>query len=151
MPQRSPGVKAVIDTNVFVGNLMTRNPHSPNRRVIRLWLVERHLKLAVSNEIVDEYLKIFREVLRFDDQQTNEWRQRFSKRQTTVSVKVKFRPTMSRDPKDDIFIATAIAATADYLINNDRDLLELSAANKHKLKFQIVTPQQFLKHLEQLL
>ena len=81
MPQRSPGVKAVIDTNVFVGNLMTRNPHSPNRRVIRLWLVERHLKLAVSNEIVDEYLKIFREVLRFDDQQTNEWRQRFSKRQ----------------------------------------------------------------------
>ena len=150
MPQRSPGVKAVIDTNVFVGNLMTRNPHSPNRRVIRLWLVERHLKLAVSNEIVDEYLKIFREVLRFDDQQTNEWRQRFSKRQTTVSVKVKFRPTMSRDSKDDIFIATAIAATADYLINNDRDLLELSEANKHKLKFQIVTPQQFLKHLEQL-
>ena len=99
MPQRSPGVKAVIDTNVFVGNQMTHNPHSPNRRVIRWWLVERHLKLAVS---------------------------------------------------DDIFIATAIAAKADYLITNDRDLLEISEADKHKLKFQIVTPQEFLKQWEQL-
>ena len=150
MSPRSHGVKVVIDTNVFVGNFKTRSPRSPNRRVIRLWLVERLLKLAISNGIRDEYLKIFRAVLSFNDQQLEEWRQRFSSRRTTTSVRLKIKPTLSRDPKDDIFIATAIVAKADFLITNDLDLLEISEADKRKLKFRIVTPKEFLEHWESL-
>jgi len=34
-------------------------------------------------------------------------------------------PTVSRDPKDDRFLATAKAAHADFLFSADRDLLDL--------------------------
>jgi len=33
----------------------------------------------------------------------------------------------------------------DYLITNDHDLLDISDQDKRKLKFQIVTPAQFLR------
>jgi putative PIN family toxin of toxin-antitoxin system len=34
-------------------------------------------------------------------------------------------PPTCRDPKDDVFIATAVAAEAHYLVSEDRDLLDL--------------------------
>lgn len=34
-------------------------------------------------------------------------------------------PAVSRDPKDDIFLATALAGSADYLVTQDQDLLVL--------------------------
>src|SRR5207302_5142397 len=41
------------------------------------------------------------------------------------AVDVSAVPSVSRDPDDDIFIATALAAKADYLVSADRDLLIL--------------------------
>lgn len=35
-------------------------------------------------------------------------------------------PAVSRDPNDDVFLATAVAAQADYLVSEDNDLLVLS-------------------------
>jgi uncharacterized protein len=36
--------------------------------------------------------------------------------------------SISRDPKDAIFLAAALASNADYLITGDRDLLEASTS-----------------------
>ncbi len=63
---RKQRVKIVIDTNVFVGNFLARNPRSANRRVVRSWFITRRFKLVLSDEIETEYLRIFREVLDFD-------------------------------------------------------------------------------------
>jgi predicted nucleic acid-binding protein len=49
-----------------------------------------------------------------------------------------------------MFIAAAKAAKAQFLVTNDRDLLEISEEDKRQLSFLIVTPRQFLKQLEQL-
>ena len=46
-----------------------------------------------------------------------------------------------------MFIATAIAAKAKFLVTNDRDLLDIADAEKRNLKFDIVKPEQFLKLL----
>ncbi len=35
-------------------------------------------------------------------------------------------PAVSRDPKDDIFIATAVLSNAQYLVTEDKDLLVLN-------------------------
>ena len=142
--------QSVLDTNVWVGNFLSRSPKSFNRRIVRLWLIERRLKLAISNEIEAEYLRIFQEVLRFDNQQIAEWRKRFNNRQTVKRVRLKVKTPISRDPKDDIFIATALISKADFLVTNDFDLLDIIEAGKQKLKFQIVTPQTFLEQLGKL-
>lgn len=49
-------------------------------------------------------------------------------------------PSVSRDPKDDMVIATAIAGKASYLITEDNDLLSLDVVDG----VQIVTAARFL-------
>jgi putative PIN family toxin of toxin-antitoxin system len=45
-----------------------------------------------------------------------------------------------RDPDDNHLVEVAVAATADYLVTGDRDLLELSSYGST----QIVTPVRFV-------
>jgi len=140
----------VIDTNVFIGNFISRSSRSPNRRVIRLWVVDRAFRLAISGEIQEEYLRIFDGVLDFDSNRKIRWKQRFDDKRITENISTTKKPHISRDRHDDVFIAVAIAAHAKFLITNDRDLLDISDEDKRKLKFQIVTPGQFLKQWDAL-
>ena len=54
------------------------------------------------------------------------------------------KPLISRDPNDNMFIATALSAKAKFLITNDLDLLEIDDSDKERLKFEIITPRGFL-------
>ena len=63
---------------------------------------------------------------------------------TVTHVTPRPRPKISRDVDDDAMIAAAIAGRAEFLITNDRDLLDIAAEKQQKFKFQIVTPAQFL-------
>ena len=47
---------------------------------------------------------------------------------------------IERDPKDDMIIACAVAASADYIISRDRDLLDLG----NYQQIQIVSPEHFI-------
>jgi len=140
----------VIDTNVFIGNFISRSPRSPNRRVIRLWLIDRAFKLALSAGIRTEYLRIFDEVLGFDSDRKTRWERRFGDKRWIQDVRTVKERRISRDPDDNMFIAAAIAARTRFLVTNDRDLLDISDEDKRELKFQIVTPSQFLKQWDAL-
>ena len=48
----------VLDTNVIVGQLLSKTRHSANARVYDLWLVRRELQLIVSPPILEEYLEL---------------------------------------------------------------------------------------------
>ncbi|HLJ68343.1 MAG TPA: putative toxin-antitoxin system toxin component, PIN family [Chloroflexota bacterium] len=50
-----------------------------------------------------------------------------------------------RDPKDDVFLATAKAADADYLVSEDKDLLDLSPYEATR----IITGRMFVEVLEE--
>ena len=78
------------------------------------------------------------------------WKQRFDNKRLTRNIGATKALHLSRDPNDDMFIAVATAARAKFLIPNDRDLLDISDEDKHKLKFQIITPGQFLKQWDAL-
>lgn len=54
-----------------------------------------------------------------------------------------------RDPKDDIVIATAVAARAEYLVTNDGDLHEavLAARLRDEYGIQVVWPTEFSEAL----
>jgi putative PIN family toxin of toxin-antitoxin system len=140
----------VIDTNVFIGNFLSHSSRSPNRRVIHLWLVDRAFKLVISAEIQREFLRIFNDILGFDSDRIIRWKQRFNNKRLTQNISATKALHLSRDPNDDMFIAVAVAARAKFLVTNDRDPLDISDEDKRKLKFQIVTPGQFLKQWDAL-
>ncbi len=54
-----------------------------------------------------------------------------------------------RDPKDDVVIATAVAAKASFIVTADRDLLDDEALQAALVAYnlQIVYPFEFLKQL----
>lgn len=150
MTKRKRRDNVVIDTNVFIAHFLSHRVNSPNRRVIRLWLIERAFKLAIARQIENEYLRMFDEVMEFDDEMLYGWQARFNNKRITETFNIDISLRISRDPNDDMFIAAAIAARAKFLITNDRDLLDISDEAKHKFKFQIVTPAQFLKQWDAL-
>ena len=49
-----------------------------------------------------------------------------------------------RDPGDEYLVALATAASADLIVSGDRDLTDAALAST------VVTPRQFLEHLESL-
>ncbi len=147
MVRRRSRTPVVADTNVFVRSFKARSNTSPNRRVIRLWLLERRLQLVVSPELADEYLEIFATVLGMDVETIEAWRVRFEKDRRCTLVRLARRYTESRDPDDNILLATALAGEAEYLITNDRDLLDLPEDFQRSLPFTILTPEDFLKEV----
>ena len=54
-----------------------------------------------------------------------------------------------RDPKDDIVIATAVAATADFIVTTDRDLLDDKTLIEALSKYNIhpILPGEFIASL----
>ena len=62
-----------------------------------------------------------------------------------ILVKLDYIPQVSRDPKDDMFLACAAVSDSDYLVSGDLDLLELQTHGRT----QIVRPAEFLSILEQ--
>jgi putative PIN family toxin of toxin-antitoxin system len=148
MVARKKRTPVVIDTNVFVRSFKTRTNTNPNRRVVRLWLLEKQLQLIVSSELIDEYLDIFAEILGMDDETIAAWRVRFEEDGRSTLVNLARRYTASRDPDDNLLLATASAGAADCLLTNDLDLLELPVAFQRTLPFAIMTPRAFLQARE---
>ena len=137
-------IPVVIDTNVFVRAFLSRSKKSPNQRLVRLWLLARQLQLIVSSEIITEYLDIFDRVLGLEFALVEKWRLRFEddKRTTVVALTKRFHA--SRDPDDNLMLATAYAGKAEYLITNDNDLLDLPDDYQATLPFVVVRPLDFL-------
>lgn len=144
MPKRFRRIKVVVDTNVFIGNFLSKKATSSNRRVIRMWLIDRALKLVISDEIQQEYLETFEEILGFDGKTIRAWRKRFDDRRIVDKVQPGRVQRISRDSKDDIFIAVAARAKAKFLITIDRDLLDIDENQPRKMKFEIITPHRFV-------
>ena len=146
MPPRKERIAVVLDTNVFVGYYLSRAPQSANARVVRLWRDQRKLQLIVSDAIVTEYLEILSR-LQVGEQRTNRLAEHLQRHDTVTHVRLGPRLAASRDPDDNTMLATAVVGKAKFLVTNDRDLLDISTAQRRKLKFEIVRPQEFLAGL----
>ncbi|MBI3658729.1 MAG: putative toxin-antitoxin system toxin component, PIN family [Acidobacteria bacterium] len=113
-----------------------------SRKVHDLWWKEKKLQLAVSSAIVEEYLEVVAEFL--SERMHYEFALRFTDAARVSRVERTQRYKVSRDPKDNIFIETAVAGKARYIISRDKDLTVL----KQFGRVQIVTPEAFLKEFD---
>ena len=144
MPPRKKRLALVLDTNVIVGYYLSRTPQSANARVFRLWRDQRKLQLIVSDEIVSEYLEVLQR-LHVEEPRIRRFAERLQRRETVTHIRLGSRFASSRDPDDNIMLATAVTGKAKFLVTNDRDLLDLPEDQQQRFKFEIVRPQEFLK------
>ena len=148
MPPRKKRIAVVFDTNVLIAFYLSRNPKSAVRKIIRLWRNERRLQLILSNEILSEYLEIL-ERIGVGEKRIEKLSEIFETYGTVTKVSLGKIPTESRDADDNFVLATALAGKADFLITNDKDLLDISESDKKKFKFKIVAPFEFLNLIEE--
>lgn len=140
--------RVVFDTVIFVRALI--NPHSFCGRLLFEYFNDYHLIL--SSQLIEEILEVLgREeiVRRFHLRQVNlpEAMARLIKSFAGAEiVRIGNIPAISRDPKDDKFLATARAADADYLVSADKDLLDL----KKYEGIKIISAEIFLQILERI-
>ncbi len=136
-------IKVVFDTVVFVRGLI--NPYNFCGRAL-FTSPELH-RLFVSQPVIAEILEVlhreelttkFQTLGRFDLASVIELLG-----QAEV-VEIPQVAAVSRDPKDDKFLATAMAARADYLVTEDQDLLVL----KEHQGVRIVTCETFRQLLD---
>ena len=144
MPTRKERIAVVLDTNILIANYLGKNPKSAVKKIFALWRIQRKLQLIVSNETVAEYLEIL-ERLDIPSKRIGAFSERIEKRLTVTKVSLGKIPAESRDADDNLVLATALVGKADFLITNDKDLLDISESDKKKFKFHIVTPTEFLR------
>lgn len=148
MSPRKDRTSVVLDTNVLIGYYLSRKKDSANSKVFLLWRTRRRLQLVVSDEVVAEYLEVLRR-LGVPDMRIHRLEERIRSRQTVSHTNLGTHPNESRDPDDNVMLATAVAGKAQYLVTNDRDLLDIPDSAQKKFKFAIVTPGQLLARLEE--
>lgn len=146
MPPRKRRVPVVLDTNVVVGFYLSRTPRSATREIFRLWRDVRRIQLIVCDEIVAEYVDVLRR-LHVDDALLRRFRERLARRATVTHVRLGPRPVASRDPDDNLFLATALAGKARFVVSSDPDLLAIPAIERRRFRFAIVSPGDFVAKL----
>lgn len=117
-------VRVVFDTVIFVRGLI--NPRSRWGRLV----FERAgaYRLLLSREVVTEVAEVIqrpRLTRKFRPLVGDELERLVELLGRAEIVDPAQIPPVSRDPKDDKFLATAAAGTADYLVSEDEDLLVL--------------------------
>jgi putative PIN family toxin of toxin-antitoxin system len=129
-------MKILLDTNVLLSAAWRdRLPEKVVQRVA----VDRGCQWIVTVEILKEYLEVLqRPKFSLPAELLRQWAELIEMRTVVVptpSVDV----SQLRDPKDAIFLAVAIAASADFLVTGDNDLLQAKAL----VQTQIVTVADF--------
>lgn len=133
-------VKAVIDTNIWVSALLLGS----NALAIVDALDANQFTLVLSNELLDELVRVIaRPKLSAIIPNKRQERILTLIKEKAVFIKLADIRSVSRDPKDDMFLACALASNADYLVTGDEDLLCLK---QHGVT-EIISPASFLQIL----
>lgn len=147
MPRRKNRLPVVLDTNVVASFFLSRRTLSASAKIFALWFRQRKLQLIVCDELVAEYLEVLGRLL-IPERRVALFRERLRIRQTVTHVNLGARHAISRDPDDDVLLATAAAGQAQFLITNEHDLLDIPLTQKRRFRFEIMTPGAFLTRWE---
>jgi len=136
-------MKVVIDTNVILMSL----PKISKYRPIFDGLLKSKFYLAISNEILQEYLEVI------GKKTTDEIAQNFAelllKLENVEQKEVYFRWNLiEKDPDDNKFIDCAISARVKYVVSNDNHFKVLKEVEFPPV--EVIDADTFLNQLEAL-
>jgi putative PIN family toxin of toxin-antitoxin system len=131
--------KVVLDTSVFVSALLSRNPETAPNQILEQWQ-EGAFSLVISPQLQEELII----VLTRKRIQSELIEQLITILETlAIQIEGVYEATTldEIDRDDNMFLAAAYEAKADYLVSLDRHLLFL----KFYHGTQVLTPNLFLK------
>lgn len=140
-------ITAVLDTNVLASGTVTAT-NSPGQ-ILNAWRAGQ-FELVTSEHIIDELTRTFQKAY-FKNRLSSDASANFidllqnETLVTPISVKVQ---GIATHPEDDLTIAAAVSAKADYLVTGDKPLL--NKVGKSYQGVNLTTPSDFLKILQQV-
>lgn len=138
--------KAVLDTTILISAFLRKVTGGVSYELLRF--AESGYELCLCDAILTELTAVLlrndrkRARYRYSDSDVMEYAREVSGVGTLVDNLPDVRGVV-RDPNDDVIIACAIAASAEYLVTRDKDLLSLSVHEG----IRIITPEAFLQVL----
>ncbi len=128
-------MKAVIDTNVFISGIFWAGS---SHKVLALWK-EQKFSLVSSLGTIAELVKVLKDFkIRLQDEMIKELVDLIVTNSILVEPKEKIY-IVKDDPTDNIFVETAVAGNADYIISQDKHLLKI----KEFRGIRIINPEEF--------
>ena len=139
--------KAVLDTTVLVSAFLKPVPEGPAFRLLGL-ASDNAFELYLSDDILAETSDVLlnRKHLRKRYAYPDSAVDQFCKGLAELAVAVISDPPpvqVVRDPNDNMIVACALVADADYIVTRDKDLLSLGRHDH----IEIITPEAFLQVL----
>ena len=134
-------IRAVYDCNVILSGI---GWNGSARKCLKL-VAERQVFLFVTDEILAEYEAVIPETLAEEVSEVNPHPKlawiRSKARLIEASPLGKRR---SRDAKDDIYLAAALGASAEYVVTYDKDLLDLDSP----FGIEMIRPAELLRRIK---
>lgn len=131
-------LKATYDTNTLVsGTIISQGPIS---NIINAWIHDE-VEMITSEPLIDELLRTLRKPyfsLRLSKEQVQSFINIVRERATIVPITTPI-PNVSKDPDDNIVLATAESGNASYVVTGDHELQDI----KQYKKIKIVSPRIF--------
>ena len=133
-------MKIVIDTNVFISATFW---DGPSEKVIAE-LESRNIKLILSRAILKEFARVLQydeiqNKIKDKDLEMKYTLQKIASLSKIVEPSQKIR-VVTDDPDDDKFIEAAVEGKCEYIVSNDKHLLNL----RNYKQITIVKPEEFL-------
>jgi putative PIN family toxin of toxin-antitoxin system len=113
-------MKIFFDTNVYVAEALLGAAAEEMIAATQ----RASWRIYASTYLLDEFERVLNEELAFSERLASLSRQRIMRR-ATMSEPGAARHTVPDDPADTPILQAALAAGADYLVTNDRHLLDL--------------------------
>ena len=136
-------IKATYDTNTLVSG--TTISHGPISNVINAWIND-DVEMITSEALIDELSRTLQKpyfTSRFSDKQTQSFINVIRERATIVPI-TSTLPTVSKDPDDNMVLATAESGNASYIVTGDRQLQDI----KQFKNIKIVNARTFSEIIE---
>lgn len=139
-------LRVVVDTNVLVSGLFGIK-NSPSFQILKAIRTQKII-LVISSIIIEELEEVIgrQRIINLTKMTGDEQKYFINEliERSDVATEKQLSQIVSRDIKDDKFLACAYEAKADYIITGDEDLLIL----KEYEGIKIVKPREFINLLE---
>lgn len=139
-------IRAVLDTNVLASGIVTFNQPTPPAQVLKKWQAGE-FQMIVSQPILEELKKTLEKPYfqkYISPQQVAGTISLFEQEAIVAPITIPVQGVATHS-EDDLIIATAVSARANYLVTGDEPLLR-KVGNFYQ-GVTILTPKGFLKKL----
>lgn len=134
-------MRIVLDTNVFISGIFWEG--NASAAIIDAWR-NGNFTLVSSHSILEEFVRVLRSFkIKMDEEMIEEWQCMIIENAIIVEPLQKLE-IVKADPSDNKFFEVAIAGNTDYIISQDRHLLQV----REYQNIQVLTPSEFLQKLK---